>query len=70
LRNNGIEVVSMERDAAVPSPKDTVFTNGWLRPRLMGHRPVLLVNPDDKGRWQNIYWKRRKKNAHMEATGR
>ena len=69
LRDTSIEVVSMERDAAVPAPNDAVITNGWLRPRLMGHRPVLLVNPYENGCWQNIYWKRRKKKAHAEAAG-
>jgi hypothetical protein len=60
LNNMGIEVVSMERDAGVPAPPDTVITNGWLRPRLLGKFPVLLVSPEEKGRWQNIYHKRRK----------
>jgi len=56
----GVQVVSMERDAALPAPDDRVATNGWLRPRLLGNSPVLFVNPLEKGRWQNIYRKRRK----------
>lgn len=60
LNNMGIKAVSMERDAAVPAPNDTVITNGWLRPRLLGNLPVLLVTPLETGRWQNIYRKRRK----------
>ena len=65
LNDIGIEVVSMERDANVPAPNDTVMTNGWLRPRLLGHRPVLFVSPQGKGQWENIYWKREKRNNHL-----
>jgi len=54
LNHKGIEVVSMERDANVPAPKDTVITNGWLRPRLLGHLPVLFVSPQGEGEWKNI----------------
>ncbi len=66
LNNMGIEVVSMERDAEVPAPNDSVITNAWLRPRLLGHRPVLFVSPQGKGQWKNIYWKRKKRNNHLE----
>jgi hypothetical protein len=66
LNYMGIEVVSMDRDAKVPDPNDTVFSNGWLRPRLLGHLPVLFVTPQGKGRWENIYWKRRKIKDHLE----
>jgi hypothetical protein len=62
LNHMGIEVVSIERDAKVPTPNDAVTTNGWLRPRLLGHLPVLLVSPQEPGQWKNIYRKRRKKN--------
>jgi tRNA(Ile2) C34 agmatinyltransferase TiaS len=53
-----IDVMSLDRDAKIPLPGDTVITNRWLRPRLMGHRPVLLVNAKGQGTWQNIYFKR------------
>jgi len=66
LNNMGIEVVAMERDAKVAAPNDTVITNGWVRPRLIGHQAVLFVGPQGKGQWQNIYWKRKKKNNHFE----
>jgi len=66
LNNMGIKVVSMQRDANVPAPNDTVITNGWLRPRLLGHLPVLFLSPQRKGRWKNIYWKRNKRNNHLE----
>jgi hypothetical protein len=69
LNNLGIKVVSMERDAGVPAPNDTVTTNGWLRPRLLGKLPVLLVSPHEKGQWQNIYQKRRKlRNPSTSVT--
>jgi hypothetical protein len=66
LNNMGIEVVSMERDAYVPAPEDTVMTNGWIRPRLLGHLPVLFVSPQGKGLWKNIYWKRKKGDHHLK----
>jgi hypothetical protein len=68
LNNTGIEVVSMERDAKVPAPNEVVITNGWLRPRLLGHQPVLFVNPNGKGQWQNIYFKRSKKSNHPDQV--
>lgn len=61
-----IEVVAEDRDAQVPAPGDRVLTNRWLRPRLLGHRPVLLVRPKSVGVWENIYCKRRKA-AHRTA---
>jgi hypothetical protein len=66
LTNMGIGVVSMERDAYVPAPGDTVMTNGWIRPRLLGHRPVLFVTPLGEGQWKNIYWKRKKGNHQLK----
>ena len=70
LNHLGIEVVSMERDAKVPGPNDTVITNGWIRPRLLGYYAVLFVSPQGEGRWENIYWKRKKGNNHLvESRG-
>jgi hypothetical protein len=60
LQRKGIEVASMDRDALMPAPEDRVFTNGWVRPRLMGNRPVLFVCPKGDGLWENIYCKRKK----------
>jgi len=60
IRSGGVEVVSTDRDTRIPAPGDTVITNGWLRPRLMGHRPVLLVQPKAPAVWENIYHKRKK----------
>ena len=66
LNQMGVEVLSMERDAKVPAPNNTVITNGWLRPRLIGHQPVVFVGPQAKGLWKNIYGKRRQRNNHLE----
>jgi tRNA(Ile2) C34 agmatinyltransferase TiaS len=66
LRKNGIQVVSMDRDANAPAPDDLVFTNNWLRPRLLGHRPILFVHPVDEGRWENIYSKRTKRHREIQ----
>lgn len=65
LRKNGIKVVSMDRDAKTPAPDDLVFTNEWIRPRLLGHQPILFVHPKDEGRWENIDLKR--KRRHLKS---
>jgi hypothetical protein len=58
-----ITVMSVDRDAAVPSPSDRIDTRNWVRPRLVGHRPVLLVRPSGPGMWVNIGEKRNRKAA-------
>jgi hypothetical protein len=68
LYQTGVHVVAMERDALVPAPNDTVVTNGWLRPRLLGHRPVLLVGSQGEGRWHTLYGKRDKSKQAPTAT--
>jgi tRNA(Ile2) C34 agmatinyltransferase TiaS len=60
LQADGIAVVSVDRDALVPPVDDLVYTNGWLRPQMIGHRPVLLVAPDGNGGWQGLHRKRNK----------
>jgi hypothetical protein len=60
LRRNNIEVVAMDRDANLPAPEATVKTNNWLRPRHLGHKPVVLVTTNGAGVWHNIYAKRHK----------
>jgi hypothetical protein len=58
LEERQIQVVSVDRDAAVPGPADMVLTNGWVRPRLMGGRAILLVRAGCRGAWENIGAKR------------
>jgi hypothetical protein len=60
LERAGIAVVSMDRDAQVPDPKDKVYTNGWLRPRLWGAKPGLPVVPKGNGLWEAVGGKKRK----------
>jgi hypothetical protein len=60
LEADGIAVVSVDRDARVPGGVETVSTNGWLRPRMMAHRPVLLVAPDGERAWRALHRKRSK----------
>ena len=67
LAGEGVEVVSIDRNAVLPAPQDRVQTNGWVRPRLIGHRAVLLVVPDGPGSWANIGQKRRQATAHTGA---
>lgn len=63
LTRLGIEVISVDRDARVPAPDDTVITHHWVRPRLFGGRPVLMVSPAGDGVWENTGRKRRKKGT-------
>jgi hypothetical protein len=50
LEAAGIAVVTVDRDAPVPGPDALVATGDWLRPRLLGGRPVLPIQRDD-GAW-------------------
>ena len=61
LREKGIRVVSLDRDAACPGPRDMVNTKGWLRPRLWGCGAVLPVLPVGPGLWQSLGEKRKKR---------
>jgi hypothetical protein len=61
LRTHGIDTLSIDRDARIPSSEDIVNTHGWVRPRRVGHRPVLLVKPLGDCAWENIDCKRKKK---------
>jgi hypothetical protein len=56
-----IQVASTDRDAQVPGPDDRVITSGWVRPRLLGHKPVLFVTPGEDGEWETVHTKRNKK---------
>jgi hypothetical protein len=62
LKESGIDILSIDRDATIPAPNDKVMTNGWLRPRLISSRPVLLVRPKETSIWENIDQKRKKKD--------
>jgi len=54
LEQLGIHVISLDRDAQVPGPTDIVENKGWLRPRLLGGRPVLPVMPRGDGIWEAL----------------
>ena len=58
LQQAGIRVVSLDRDGLVPGAEDIVETAGWLRPRLLGGYPVLLVAPKGPRRWESAGKKR------------
>jgi hypothetical protein len=62
LERSGITVVSINRDAQVPTPEDMVDTKGWLRPRLWGGKPVLPVMPRGNNLWETVEERKRKKN--------
>lgn len=61
-----ILVTSLERDAEMPDPEDTVETNDWCRPRLWGDKPVLPLLRRNNGSWISLGKKRNK--AHGTIT--
>jgi hypothetical protein len=69
LEQAGIQVVAIERDARVPAPGDQILTKNWIRPRLLGHQPVLLVTPAGEDQWVNIHGKRKKGNHYHGSRG-
>ena len=62
LERSGIRVVSVDRDTMLPGYDDMVSTNGWLRPRLWGFKPVLPVRPAGSNKWESIGKKNRNNN--------
>jgi hypothetical protein len=64
----GIRVISMDRDASIPKPDEVVITHNWVRPRLLGQKPVLPVASIGKGIWENIGKKRQRKNSEPASS--
>ncbi|HPC74634.1 MAG TPA: hypothetical protein P5551_04020 [Syntrophales bacterium] len=60
LERHGIQVIPMDRDGLAPRDGDRVDTKGWLRPRLLGHRAVVAVEPAGGGLWRTLWGKRKK----------
>ncbi len=52
FEQNGIQVLSIDRNALVPWHDHAVETHGWVRPRLWGHGAVLPVTNISEGRWR------------------
>lgn len=50
----GITVVPVDRNVQVPKPSDSLDTQGWLRPRLWGGRPVAPVTNTGPDSWSAI----------------
>ncbi len=61
LGKAGILVISTDRDARLPAPDDMIDTSGWLRPRLLGGRPVLPVIEKGQHLWESPGRKRGRK---------
>jgi len=70
LESSGITVISLDRDAQLPAPDDIVDTSGWLRPRLLGSRPVLAVSRTDDHLWHSMGRKRVKSHNKGVEDGR
>lgn len=62
LERFGIRVVSVDRDTRLPGDDDIVATEGWLRPRLWGFKPVVPVKPAGDSRWESLGKKSRNGN--------
>lgn len=58
IEDAGIRVISTDREAKLILPQDIVYTNGWLRPRLWGGKPLLPVIPRGKNEWETTGRKR------------
>jgi hypothetical protein len=58
LEGAGIKVISLDRDALIPAQEDIIETSGWLRPRLLGGKAVLLVMAKGEHMWESIGKKR------------
>jgi len=54
LEKAGIIVVSVDRDAQTPASGDIINTDGWLRPRLWGGKPILPVMLNEKNLWESL----------------
>jgi hypothetical protein len=65
LAEEGIDVLSIDRDACIPAAGDRVLTFGWVRPRLMGGLAVLMVTPHADGVWENLG---RKRERHCNGS--
>ena len=64
----GVKVISLDRDAAIPKPEDLVVTKNWVRPRLLGGEPVLMVVKKGEETWENTGEKRHKKKHGSTAV--
>ncbi|MGE4299064.1 MAG: hypothetical protein AB7E47_13640 [Desulfovibrionaceae bacterium] len=62
LREAGIDVMSLDRDATVPNLDDTVLTRGWCRPRLCGGKAVLPLVREGEA-WASLGHKRGKQGG-------
>lgn len=69
LEAQGMRVVSLGREAAVPGPEDLVWTKSWLRPRLWAGAVVVPVLPLGPGRWAML-GRRKRRQANPGEKGR
>jgi len=68
LMESGITPISTHRNGEPVSPGATIQTGDWLRPRLIGGQPILLVEPSADGDWRCFDRKQEKHGAdHHDA---
>ncbi len=60
LNENGISVLSVDRNAKMPLREDIVDNKGWLRPRLWGAKAILPVVQVADNRWETLDSKKRR----------
>lgn len=68
LKDHGVLVASIDRNAAPPAQDCRIDTHGWCRPRLMGGEPVLLVSRTSTGGWESLGRKRQKAHGTGAQT--
>lgn len=50
----GMVAIPIDRNVMMPKPTDTLDTQGWLRPRLVGGKPIVPVINAGIDRWTAI----------------
>jgi hypothetical protein len=66
LTARDVTLISVSRDAETVPAHAMIFTDGWIRPRLIGHRPVLLVERTESG-WRCFDRKKQKSREGGES---
>ena len=66
IEQAGIGVLPIDKDGALPLPHQLVDTQSWLRPRLIGGRPLVPVIWDDPAACWVVAGRRAKKSASLD----
>ena len=64
LRERGITLISISRNGEVVPSDAWITAEDWVRPRLIGGKPVLFLQPAEEG-W--ICFDRKKPDGHSHG---